>query len=105
MPQFAVYRNENAATKKHIPYLLDVQSDLLSGLSTRIVVPLYLQQRGQPEAISRLQPVVEIEGRTCVMMTPEMAGVAAKLLRKSVASLAARRTEIIAALDLLFTGF
>ena len=29
MPQFAVYRNKNPKTKGEIPYLLDIQSDLL----------------------------------------------------------------------------
>ena len=42
MAQFDVYLNPNAATRKIIPYLLDVQADLLDTLSTRVVVPLIL---------------------------------------------------------------
>lgn len=41
MPQFAVHRNPNRATKAAVPFLLDVQSDLLEELDTRVVVPLY----------------------------------------------------------------
>ena len=40
MAQFDVYRNPNPATRARIPYLLDVQSDLLEPLATRVVVPL-----------------------------------------------------------------
>jgi hypothetical protein len=34
MPQFAVYRNRNEATRAQFPLLLDVQSDLLEPLYT-----------------------------------------------------------------------
>ena len=40
MPQFAVYKNRNEATRGRFPLLLDVQSDLLEPLDTRVVVPL-----------------------------------------------------------------
>jgi hypothetical protein len=40
MAQFDVYENQNAATCQSIPYLLDVQVDLLNALGTRVVVPL-----------------------------------------------------------------
>lgn len=42
MSQFTIYRNHNARTKNRIPFLLDVQSDLLSDLGTRVVIPLAL---------------------------------------------------------------
>jgi toxin CcdB len=41
MPQFAVHRNTNPATRSSVPFLLDVQSDLIEELGTRVVVPLY----------------------------------------------------------------
>ncbi len=104
MTQLIVYRNENPSTKKAVPFLLDVQSELLSVLQTRVVVPLYVQHRGAPKPISRLTPVVEIVGKKCVLMTPELAGVPVRLLKDRVGTLANRRDEIIAALDLLFTG-
>jgi len=40
MAQFDVYRNAHPATRARVPYLLDVQSDLLETLATRVVVPL-----------------------------------------------------------------
>ena len=44
MAQFDVYRNTNSATRKSIPYVLDVQTDLLDTLATRVVVPLVLKE-------------------------------------------------------------
>ena len=38
--QFDVYHNKNAASKGRFPYLLDVQTELLDSLETRVVVPL-----------------------------------------------------------------
>jgi toxin CcdB len=38
MPQFAVYRNRNPASRTRFPLLLDIQSDLLEPLTTRVVI-------------------------------------------------------------------
>ena len=46
MAQFDVHRNLNSASANAMPFLLDVQSDLLNGLATRVVVPL-----AKPEAV------------------------------------------------------
>lgn len=40
MAQFDVHANPNPSTQEEIPYLLDIQSDLLESLATRVVVPL-----------------------------------------------------------------
>ncbi len=40
MSQFDVFDNPNDNTNQSMPYLLDVQSDLLDNLATRVVVPL-----------------------------------------------------------------
>ena len=103
MAQFDVYRNSNRATQKRVPYLLDVQSDLLSQFPTRIVVPLVsLKALGAPA--ERLHPAFRVEGRKVVMMTAQLAGIAKDLVRDRVTSLATRRFEIIAAIDFLISG-
>lgn len=104
MPQFAVYKNTNSATKAAVPFLLDVQSDLLAELGTRVVVPLYTASAMKGKILKTLTPTFEIEGRQYVMVTPQMAGIAKKQLGTQVAELSAQRNEIIAALDLLITG-
>ncbi|KIQ05694.1 MULTISPECIES: CcdB family protein [Pseudomonas] len=104
MTQFAVYENTNPATKAAVPLLLNVQSDLLAELGTRVVVPLYTARAMQGKMLRTLTPRFEIEGEHYVMMTPQMAGIAKKQLGAKIADLAAQRDEIIAALDLLITG-
>jgi toxin CcdB len=102
--QFDVYRNANPATRTRIPYLLDVQSDLLEPIATRIVVPLCRPDVLSGKPAERLNPAFEVEGRRLLMLTPELAGVPRKSLGSRVANLAAERAAIVAALDLAFTG-
>ena len=104
MAQFDVYRNPNAATRARIPYLLDVQSDLLDPLATRIVVPLCKPEVLSGKPAERLNPAFAVEGRKLLMLTPELAGVSRKALGERVANLAGERGAIIAALDLALTG-
>jgi toxin CcdB len=101
MAQFDVYRNTNPATCTEIPYLLDVQTDLLDLLKTRVVVPL---EECSQFAAQRLTPTFRIEGVTVMMSTPELAGIHARSLGEYVCSLAGQRQEIMAALDMLFSG-
>lgn len=103
MAQFDVYFNPNRDTRNAIPYLLDVQSDLLDMLATRVVVPLIVtEEMGQGAA--RLNPQFKVKGVAVVMSTAEVAGVPVRALGDKVMSLKSKRDEIIAALDLLLTG-
>lgn len=102
MAQFDVYRNVNR-TAASVPYLLNVQADLLESLATRVVVPL-VQALDAGKPAKGLNPTFQIEGTNVVMSTAELAGVSAKVLGEKVTSLKRRRQEIIAALDLLLTG-
>lgn len=104
MAQFDVYRNANPATRARVPYLLDVQSDLLDPLATRVVVPLCKPETLKGKLAERLNPVFEVEGRTMAMLTPELAGVSRKILGERIGNLSDERRSIIAALDLLLTG-
>jgi toxin CcdB len=103
MAQFDVYLNPNAATRKAIPYLLDVQADLLDTLATRVVAPLVLAEE-MGLAAKHLNPQFKIKGTAVVMSTAELAGVSNRSLGDKVVSLKNKRDEIIAALDLIFTG-
>lgn len=103
MAQFDVYANPNPDTRKEIPYLLDVQADLLGTLATRVVVPLVLAEE-MGLAARHLNPQFKIKGVAVVMSTAELAGVSTRSLGDKVVSLKNKRNEIIAALDILFTG-
>lgn len=105
MPQFDVYRNANPETRSVYPLLLDVQNDLVSVIATRVVVPLCTAAALRDKSVHTLMPVLEVGGKNYVMLTPQLAGIAANSLGARVTSLAAERQKVIAALDLLFTGF
>ena len=70
MAQFDVYLNPHLSTNKTIPYFLNVQSDLLDTLNTRVIVPLVrIEEISQP--IKHLHLAFKIKGETVVMSTAE----------------------------------
>ena len=101
MAQFDVYANTNTQTKERVPYLLDIQHDLLDDLSTRVVIPLVVGMK----PVTHLNLLFVIDGQKVILSTAEMAGVPLRLLGEKVTSLEQSRQEIIAAVDFLITGF
>ncbi|AJY52083.1 CcdB family protein [Halomonas sp. KO116] len=99
MARFDIFENKGGDG-----YLLDVQTDLLSGLNTRVVVPL-LPKSSAPSPAQRLNPVFNIQGQEVVMATQYMAAVPEGELCFIAGSLAEQQDEISAALDMLFLGF
>ncbi|QYR52654.1 CcdB family protein [Lysobacter soyae] len=79
MSQFIAYANADTASKRLIPCLLDVQSDLIDTIETRVVIPM-IHADHAGGVIDRLMPVV------------------------SVADLSSQRGDIMAALDMLVYG-
>ena len=104
MAQCTVYHNKNPQTNAHIPYLLDVQSNLLASLATCVVVPLYSVATFDHKALKILTPILTINNLPYVMMTPQLAGVSKKELGQEVADFTDCREAIMAALDFLITG-
>jgi toxin CcdB len=105
MPQFTVYQNKNSQSKKIIPYLLNVQADLLSDLQTCVVVPLTAADKNKDKAISRLTPILTVDGAEYLMLTPQLAGIMRRELGNPVTTLSDARNEIIGAINFLVTGF
>ncbi|MFA7062133.1 MAG: CcdB family protein [Pedobacter sp.] len=104
MAQFDVYANPHPETKRIIPYLLDIQTDLLNNLTTHVVIPLYtVSAMGKVAKYLNLQ--FSVKRTTVIMSTAELAGVAVNSLGEKVCSLKDHRNEIIAAIDFLVTGF
>jgi len=104
MRQFVAHENRNPNSRKLYPLLLNVQSDLIEETETRVVVPLYPLGRARNPVMSSLSPVLEIEGRPYVLMTPLIAGIDIGRIGKPVADLSCERASIMAALDLLISG-
>lgn len=101
MAQFDVYENINSSSKKNIPFLLDVQNDILDDLNSRIVVPLIVYSK--PAKI--LNPVFSINSQNLTMSTAQLASISIKNIGKKVCSLKHKRDEIISAIDFLITGY
>lgn len=92
MTQFDVYLNPNADTRDAVPCLLDVQSDLLDGLATRVVVPLIAVEE-MAVAARDLNPQFRVKSVAVVMSTAGLAGVSARSLGDKVVSL--RKTGVM----------
>lgn len=103
--QFTVYRNKSARTKAMFPFLVDVQSDLLEDLQTRVVIPLSRAAALTKKPVGQLTPILQFDGEAYVLMTPELAGIARSDLGPPAGSLADSRDAILAAMDFLLTGF
>ena len=105
MAQFTVYRNKSPRSKSTYPFLIDVQSDLLDELQTRVVIPLTKASTLVKKPLTNLTPALKFDGETYVLMTPQLAGVARTDLGASTGSLAEQRQVIVAAIDFLLMGF
>ncbi|MEO9517776.1 MAG: CcdB family protein [Paracoccaceae bacterium] len=85
-------------------YLLDVQTDLLSDLNTRVVVPL-LPTASAPKPATRPNPIFDFEDQPVVMATQFMAAVPTGILKISVGKLDEEFEKITSAIDMLIQGF
>lgn len=99
MPKYDVYPNPGG-----IGFVVDVQTDLLDGLATRVVVPL-LPTGSAPIPARLLNPIIDIDGDPHVMATQFLSAVPTSPLGNPVANIAARADDITRALDMLFQGF
>jgi toxin CcdB len=97
MPQFDIYRATHG-------FNLDVQTDLIAPLNTRLVVPL-MPRDVAPRPEKRLNPVFTIEGQEFVMVTQYLSAVRVAALGPPVGSLDPHYDEIRRALDMIFLGF
>lgn len=101
--QYGVYRNNG--NSKAYPYLIDVQSDIIGELNTRLVIPLFPVNKLTSQPVLRLTPVVVIEGEEYLAMTHEMASVRLSQLGEEVTHARHYRQSIKNALDFIFDGF
>ena len=99
MARFDIYRHPEGRG-----YLLDCQTDYLSGLDTRLTVPLFLLV-DYPRPAARLNPVFVVENAEVVMMTQYAAAIETRRLGRSVGWLANEQDAIMNALDMLLTGY
>jgi toxin CcdB len=104
MSQFDVYENNNSATRQAYPYLVNIQSEVLSELNTRVVLPLAREKQFKASGMARLTPQVEYQGESLLIMTPQISAISCRQLKEPLGSLAHLRIEIIDALDFVLGG-
>jgi len=103
MSDFRVFRNRSASAEPY-PFLLDVQSDLLSALDTRLVIPLLRTEHLEGRSIKNLNPVVRVNHADYFAMTQQMAAVPKGLLGEAVEEAEFSRGEVLSSIDFLVTG-
>ena len=102
MTQFDVFANPNARSRAIYPYVVNLQSDVSSGRSDRIVAPLAL--RSKFPSGGRLFPVVRMDERDYVVATSALTAIPSIDLKRRLANLSAFRSDLLGAIDLLFFG-
>lgn len=100
MAQFDVYKHARGGPHS---LLVDLQTDLLARLDTRIVAPLVPVNRYDEKVAARLHPLVTIKNTSYVVLMHLLAAIEASELGTRVGSIAASRSELVGALDLLIT--
>jgi toxin CcdB len=99
MALFQVYRLKDSDL-----LVLDLQTDFLDSLPSKVVVPLH--SAGEMNwAATSLNPRFLINDQLYVMATRRMASVPVSEIGQAIADLSGKADAIIAATDFLFQGF
>lgn len=85
-----------------VTHLLDIQHDMFSDFTTRIVVPLV--PAGTFKPLTTLNPTIDVLGIPHTLVPQNMTAVPVSALKNPIATAGPQRTEITAAIDRLFTG-
>jgi toxin CcdB len=102
MAQFDIYCNDGR-DHKSFPYVMAVQCDLFDEMRSIVVIPLTAPANVQ-KVHPRFQPRIIHAGESWACATQLMAAIPRAPLGAPVGNAAAFRAEILAAIDLLFTG-
>jgi toxin CcdB len=100
--QFDVVPNPDAADAAYRPFLVLLQSDLVSGLRSTVVAPLV--GRDQMAGAQRMNPIFTVKGAEYWLATHELFPIERTMLKERIASLSDQHDAIMAALDFVFTG-
>jgi toxin CcdB len=101
MAQFDVYKNENELTKQKVPYLLDIQNDILDSINTRVVIPLIKDKND----FKGLTKEFVIENQKVYLTTSQMGTVHKNELKTKITTLTNQKEEIKNSIDFLIYGF
>jgi toxin CcdB len=102
--QFDFYENPSPRMRDVYPFVVDVQSNLLSALATRMVVPLAVTGLSAKELPHRMCPIITVNQQPLMLVPFEAAPLDKRLLKQQVVSVLERSYDIIAAMDSVLSG-
>jgi toxin CcdB len=100
-----VYKNSNATTKAAYPYFVDVQSNILSEIASRIVIPLGTLSSFKNQQLESLTPVITYNDEKLLLLTPQIASIPVKTFNNPIGSIAHLRSTILTSIDFALSGF
>lgn len=99
MRQFDIHRSADGRG----PYLLVLQADVVNHFNVVVAAPLYPAHAWE-KPTRHLQPSFEVLGERFVLATNHLAAIPRAHLGDLIGSLDEHRSDILDALDFLFTG-
>lgn len=103
MTQFDVFVNPIPAARRAYPFVVAMQSDFANSAADQIVAPL-TPSAHLKNVTGRLKPSVVVNGTHHVVLVPRLTAMRSRDLASAVGSVAAARSELLAAIDYLFFG-
>lgn len=104
MAQFDIYSNPSKHQRADIPWIVDVQSDLLSALPTRLVIPLAFRKNMPPALPKALCPALQWNGDALVALPHMAAPFRTKDLGLSKGNVKSEASALIGAIDAVISG-
>ncbi|MBN8756659.1 MULTISPECIES: CcdB family protein [unclassified Variovorax] len=104
MAQFDIYANPSKTQRGEIPWMVDIQSDILDKLPARLVIPLALRAHLPAVMPRSLCPIIGWNGSTLVALPHLAAPFRVKDLGPVQGSLRPQANDFVAALDAVISG-
>jgi toxin CcdB len=104
MSQYCIHKNTRADEVKVIPYLLDIQSNLLKRLNTCVVIPLKKKSTLSEQTITNLNPTLMIKGEAFIMQTQVLAAIPRAQLGEIIENCSDQSHIITNAIDAVLSG-
>ena len=105
MAQYDVYRNPSATQREAMPYMVDIQSDFLDRLPTRMTMPLVIPGLVPASIPLSLCPRVDFDGQHFHVLAQMMSPFRVRDLGKPIGAVPGSASDIVAAIDTVISGF
>ncbi len=103
MARYDVYANPSRSAAKGIPYVVVIQSDLLSALATRMAMPLAVFDAAT-KVPTALCPVITVKGKRLHALAHYAAPLPTKALRRPVDNVLTQASTLVLAMDAVLSG-